>query len=292
MDPNKLPASDETAPVSCKAVQLRAGDRNAPLFLFPGANCDPCELHNLAGSFRNGRTAFGLQIDYVTKGTASITTVAEMASQAVTTIRAIRPTGPYHLVGYSFGGLIAFAVAQLLYEDGEEVGLLALLGTPISQRYWPLPTLLRSIAKRTMRHLGIIARLPLQTAIPVLLQRVAQLKRQFAERLVPDVLLEQRAASSPDRPRNPSIVAMELHRPAFYAGRLTLLESSHDQDFFCDFSRLWRGHAAALDVYAFSTDHLGLVRDPNVVRLVAERIDACLSASSPNEGCQSCDPRS
>jgi thioesterase domain-containing protein len=290
MNSNKLSASDEAAPLSCKAVQLRAGDRTAPLFLFPGVDSDPDELRNLAGSFRNGRAVFGLRMDCLAKDGASIATVAEMASQAVKTIRAIQPTGPYHLVGYSFGGLVAFAVAQLLYEGKNEVGLLALMGTPISQRYWPLPTLLRSIAKRTMRHLGIIARLPPETAMPLLVQRAARLALLFGERLVLNFLLKQRAPSSAVRRRHLSgRIAMELYRPGFYPGTLTFLKSGHDQEFFCDFSRLWRRHAAVLETYTFPTDHLGLVSDPNVLSLVAERLDGCLSASLPVEGGRSCE---
>ena len=42
--------------------------------------------------------------------------------QAVAEIRAIQPTGPHHLAGYSFGGLVAFAASQLLSQAGYEVG--------------------------------------------------------------------------------------------------------------------------------------------------------------------------
>lgn len=37
------------------------------------------------------------------------------------------PEGPYHLGGYSFGGLLAFEVAQHLIRDGHEVALLAIV---------------------------------------------------------------------------------------------------------------------------------------------------------------------
>jgi thioesterase domain-containing protein len=39
----------------------------------------------------------------------------------------VRPSGPYHLVGWSFGGLVAQAVATGLQATGERVGLLAAL---------------------------------------------------------------------------------------------------------------------------------------------------------------------
>ncbi len=46
-------------------------------------------------------------------------------------MKTIQPEGPYVLGGYSFGGLIAFEMAQQLYRQGEEIALLFLL-EPIS----------------------------------------------------------------------------------------------------------------------------------------------------------------
>ncbi|MFG2732310.1 amino acid adenylation domain-containing protein [Streptomyces canus] len=53
--------------------------------------------------------------------------VEEMAADYAEEIRTVQPEGPYHLLGWSFGGLIAQAVACRLEEGGEEVALLALL---------------------------------------------------------------------------------------------------------------------------------------------------------------------
>jgi nonribosomal peptide synthetase DhbF len=50
-----------------------------------------------------------------------------MAADYVTLIRQIQPVGPYNLLGWSFGGLVAHAMATQLQHAGQEVGLLALL---------------------------------------------------------------------------------------------------------------------------------------------------------------------
>nr|WP_281220086.1 thioesterase domain-containing protein [Nocardia sienata] len=44
-------------------------------------------------------------------------------------IRRVQPRGPYHLLGWSFGGLIAHAVAARLERSGAAVGAVALLDT-------------------------------------------------------------------------------------------------------------------------------------------------------------------
>ncbi len=50
-----------------------------------------------------------------------------LAADYVARIRAIRPEGPYHLVGWSVGGIIAQAMAVRLKEIGAEVGVVAML---------------------------------------------------------------------------------------------------------------------------------------------------------------------
>ncbi|KOV22219.1 hypothetical protein ADK58_28365 [Streptomyces sp. XY152] len=50
--------------------------------------------------------------------------VAEMADDYVRRIRQAQPTGPYHLLGWSFGGQVAHAMAARLRAAGEAVGLL------------------------------------------------------------------------------------------------------------------------------------------------------------------------
>ncbi|MEU9871315.1 amino acid adenylation domain-containing protein [Actinomadura sp. NPDC048021] len=53
--------------------------------------------------------------------------VAEMAGDYLEQIRSVRPSGPYHLAGWSLGGLVAYEMAVRLQAEGETVGLLALI---------------------------------------------------------------------------------------------------------------------------------------------------------------------
>jgi thioesterase domain-containing protein len=51
--------------------------------------------------------------------------VSEMAAQYVERMVEIQPDGPYYILGWSFGGLVAHEMACQLVESGEEVALLA-----------------------------------------------------------------------------------------------------------------------------------------------------------------------
>jgi thioesterase domain-containing protein len=53
--------------------------------------------------------------------------MAEMARDYADQIRMTQPEGPYHLLGWSLGGNIAFAVAEELERRGQQVGLLVVM---------------------------------------------------------------------------------------------------------------------------------------------------------------------
>ncbi|MFL6284241.1 MAG: amino acid adenylation domain-containing protein [Pyrinomonadaceae bacterium] len=70
---------------------------------------------------------YGVQARGLSQAAELPGSVAEMACEYLKHIRAIQPRGPYHLLGWSFGGLVAQALASLAQQEGEEVRLLALL---------------------------------------------------------------------------------------------------------------------------------------------------------------------
>ncbi|GAA5084897.1 non-ribosomal peptide synthetase [Nocardia iowensis] len=81
----------------------------------------------LADALRPGRPIYGLQAPDLGGHEPPARSIEEFADRYVREIRAIQPDGPYHLLGWSFGGLIAHAVATKLQEAGATVGVVALL---------------------------------------------------------------------------------------------------------------------------------------------------------------------
>ncbi|KAF9948469.1 hypothetical protein BGZ70_002205, partial [Mortierella alpina] len=73
---------------------------------------------------------YGLQARGFVGGEGVASTLDEMTLDYIDQIRRIQPQGPYHLLGYSFGGLVAHTMASYLEEQGERVALLALMDTP------------------------------------------------------------------------------------------------------------------------------------------------------------------
>jgi thioesterase domain-containing protein len=60
-------------------------------------------------------------------------TIEDIAADAVRTMREHTPNGPYRIIGYSWGGLVAFEMARQLYDNNESVSHLILLDTVLSK---------------------------------------------------------------------------------------------------------------------------------------------------------------
>ena len=61
------------------------------------------------------------------------------ARRYVDELRRIQREGPYQLIGYSFGGVVAYEMARQLLGSGERVSFLGLLDTPAPGYVFPLP---------------------------------------------------------------------------------------------------------------------------------------------------------
>jgi thioesterase domain-containing protein len=68
---------------------------------------------------------YGIQSPSVVAGAPVPGSIEETAAAYVRMIKEVRPHGPYHLLGWSFGGLVGYEIAVQLREAGDEVGVVA-----------------------------------------------------------------------------------------------------------------------------------------------------------------------
>jgi thioesterase domain-containing protein len=114
-------------------VPLQQGAARPALFcIHPAGGAVFCYLP-LAAALGRDQLVYGLQAKGLERGEEVARSVEDMAQDYLVEIRAAQPTGPYHLLGWSFGGLIAYEIACRLQAAGEEVALLALLDTALYQ---------------------------------------------------------------------------------------------------------------------------------------------------------------
>ncbi|MET9173280.1 amino acid adenylation domain-containing protein [Streptomyces misionensis] len=108
-------------------VPLRRNGTLPPVFCVHAAGGLSWRYAGLLRHLPPGHPVYGLQARAFSEPGHRPASVEEMAADYVERIRGVQPSGPYHLVGWSFGGLIAHAAAVLLEAAGEEVALVAVL---------------------------------------------------------------------------------------------------------------------------------------------------------------------
>jgi thioesterase domain-containing protein/acyl carrier protein len=115
-------------------LPLRSSGSLEPLFcVHPGGGLS-WSYSGLMRHLSPNRPIYGLQARGILQPQLAPHTLNEMAADYLTFVRKVQPTGPYNLLGWSFGGLVAHAMATQLQHEGETVALLAILdGYPIEE---------------------------------------------------------------------------------------------------------------------------------------------------------------
>ncbi|MCF3103761.1 amino acid adenylation domain-containing protein [Streptomyces roseoverticillatus] len=99
----------------------------APLFCVHPAAGVSWVYSGLLRHLAPDQPVYGLQAHGLTEPDAAPASMAEMVEAYLAQIRSVQPQGPYALLGWSFGGLVAHETAVRLQEEGEEVGSLVLM---------------------------------------------------------------------------------------------------------------------------------------------------------------------
>ncbi|MGW7449118.1 amino acid adenylation domain-containing protein [Kitasatospora sp. NPDC054795] len=108
-------------------LPLRESGGGAPLFCVHAASGFSWSYAGLTSPLGADRPVYGLQARGLDGTEALPASVREMAADYLDHVRSVQPTGPYHLLGWSFGGVIAHEMAVGLERSGESVETLAIL---------------------------------------------------------------------------------------------------------------------------------------------------------------------
>jgi thioesterase domain-containing protein/aryl carrier-like protein len=108
-------------------LPIRPGGSNPPLFcVHPGIGLSWCYTP-LSRYVPADQPLYGLQARGLDGRTQPAPSVQDMAADYVRQIRSVQPSGPYHLLGWSFGGIAAHEIAVQLQADGQEVAALIVM---------------------------------------------------------------------------------------------------------------------------------------------------------------------
>jgi nonribosomal peptide synthetase DhbF len=222
------------------------------------------------------RPLYGLQAAGLDRPAPLPRTVDEMAAGYVEQIRSVQPTGPYFLLGWSFGGIAANAVATRLQREGEKVAFLALLDAyPLGvENLHDFPEM-REILATLMRDMGYNLD---EGAID--LSSVTEVLRSDGGAL--SFLREQHLAAMIDVVKNNHYLACQFV-PEKFDGDLLFFAAKIRREDFAPLPEDWRPHVSGrIDVHEADCQHQ-LMMEPVALAQIGPALAARLEELSLSE---------
>jgi amino acid adenylation domain-containing protein len=254
-------------------VGIQASGSRPPLFcVHPIGGSVFCYL-DFSRRLGNDQPVYGLQAPGLYGEREPIGTIEDLATHYLKAVRQVQPHGPYHLGGWSMGGVVAFEMAQQLRKEGQDVALLAVIDSAIPK---PLERLDDPREEDARLLAGFLRDMGAQAGktLPDIFERLRHM--DSPEQIVS--LLEEAVAQGilpPDTDAaqfqslfkvfKTNLQALSSYVPQKYEGRMVLLRATENgnQDGFSGWSNL----AESVETYSLPGNHYTLLRQPQVQAL-------------------------
>ncbi|HEY4940435.1 MAG TPA: AMP-binding protein [Rhizomicrobium sp.] len=268
------------APDFSPLVPIREG-AGAPLFVVHGVGGNVMELFAFGRRIAPGRAVYGIQARGLDGRQEPNRSIGAMADDYLAAIRRAFPHGPYHLAGYSSGGLIAFEIARRLRAAGETPASLTLIDTQTNARQWPFAVWAAHAGARARHHVEVMHALPrgarLRYGVAAALSFAQRVSWRLGWRKAPALESPSRIPKALQGVYDATLSAVARYRPARYDGAILLIVPEADDPMRVSPARIWQGRCAALAVRSVPGDHRSMIQADNAARL-ADVLSASLES--------------
>jgi acetoacetyl-CoA synthetase len=237
-------------------VQIKEGSEKPPIFITHGL-CGTAKFSGLSKNIRTGHPIYGIQAKGIDGMEEPFERVEDMARLYLEALENLCPQGPYILIGYSFGGLVALEMAQRLSENRSQVALLVLLDTYPHPNYYARLERMRLLVTRVKGHLNEMRQLPFASAFSYFLNGLK--RRLHIEGGAPEMLRVPFGETVLRRVKEKAYRAYESYRPRFYRGKIHFVTSQTKSFFPEDPAAIWGHLTARLEVEVIPGNHLNIV---------------------------------
>ncbi|MGA7441928.1 MAG: alpha/beta fold hydrolase, partial [Candidatus Sulfotelmatobacter sp.] len=250
-----------TLPQFSPFVQLKAGTQKPPILIAHGLD-GLTSFSRLAKHIRTGHPVYGIQARGVDGMEEPYDRIEDMAQFYLDALGQVQPKGPYILIGYSFGGLVALEMAQRLSRNEENVALLVLIDAYPHPRFMSRDQRLRLFARRIRRHLSEMKHMDASEAASYFLRglehrlRIARIGRRENHVVRKSHLSLARTTL---HVKTRAYVALRHYRPQFYKGKIKFVGAQINSYFPGDPSSVWRKLTHEFEAEIVPGNHLNIV---------------------------------
>ncbi|MUG96212.1 amino acid adenylation domain-containing protein [Scytonema sp. UIC 10036] len=279
---NTLHQQSSSLPWS-SVVGIQTAGSKPPFFCVHPVGGNVLCYTDLAKHLGQEQPFYGLQAPGLDGEQEPFTCIEEMAAYYIEQLRVIQPQGPYFLGGWSFGGVVAFEMAQQLHSSGHQVAHVALIdswapipGTKSTEvdRSSLLAWFARDLGGRFGKDLGVT---------------VEDLQHQEPEEQLNYVLQQARRANIMPQEAGlqqihrllevciTNLKAERSYTPQVYPNQVTLFRASEElEDDTHDLSGGWKQLVASeVKTHTLAGNHYSIIREP-LVQVLAEHLKASL----------------
>jgi len=242
-------------------VTLKGGVQESPVFIVHGLGGSAMEFFQLTTHIQSRRPIYGLQSKGIDGAAEPFVRVEDMAQFYLHAMKERQPRGPYFLMGYSFGGLVALEMAQRLSESGEKVALLAMLDTYPHPRHLRLRQRARLAFHTAKFRVSAVMQLPRRDALSYIARRSRRLLHisQDHNRTLVRPLIGVPLTPQMLRIRDSDYRAWTNYQPRFYRGKINFVRAQIRTEFPDDPVEVWADLARDLEVETVPGDHHGIL---------------------------------
>lgn len=276
----EIVAGEESHSSWTSLVPIQPAGSRVPLYCIPGGGGTVLEFYDLARLLGVEQPVYGLQAQGMNGRALPHRTIEEAADHYIWEIRTVQPAGPYNLCGYCFGGLIAYEMARKLVQEGEAVGLVALINATVprfdrSELKPPPPGVRGRLVGMTRKSWRAFKRIEKQVE-----QERLRLGIQISQALKRTVPNEIRGRNI----RTSAFLAEMKYTPAVHSGSISLF-TTDDVPAHMDlgWGQLVKGSVKIHTIHGPVKSYRDILREPLILSLAA-KLQECLEEAAPQNG--------
>jgi thioesterase domain-containing protein/acyl carrier protein len=270
-------------PPEGQLVSIQPEGTRPPIFWVHAAGGHVLSYRRLAHYLGSEQPMYALQGVNLEGERLTEASVEDMAVRYIADLQKVQPTGPYYVGGLSFGGLVAWEIAQRLRSQGHAVPLLILLDTH-GPGYVnpPLPRRLTLELRQRMEfHGGNLSVLGPGEKIAYVLERTRMLIERIAHTGRIGLATVRSSLGSPAlrtvrRAYQSDIKARARYSPKPYPGPIAFFRAQAQPGGRAYPLMGWEGLAAGgMDIYEVPGAHVSIMAEPHL-RVLAAKLNECL----------------
>jgi amino acid adenylation domain-containing protein len=284
-------------------VAIQPNGSNLPFFCVPGAGGRPFYFYHLGRCLGDDQPLYSFE-NNLYQELGAITHIEDMASIYIEAMQAVQPQGPYFLGGHSYGGNVAFEMAQQLHKQGQEVALLAIVDSSaptykdkqmlIDYINWDHARWLVEVSKGIEVYLEKNVDISYDTLQSLTVDE--QLKYvlhyfKMANMLPPNAEITQ-LTNIVQAYKNSCLCLVDYVPKQPYPGKLTILRANEDlpedpngylnAEVSQDLSLGWSEFSSEpVDIHFVLGNHITIMVEPHV-QVLAEQLKACIQQAQAN----------